>query len=230
MNVNKSEVKMAVAQDIGRQFEAREDGLKSEVHRLEGAAGALKQGAEKLDGIKDFYRKEAEEERFEEVNLEIVMRVIDRCRGVLINLSDTATAQKLVKVGEAQEAKRALDTIEKVYQDERARLSAVLAAIEGGELTQSEAAEGRPQNDAAADLAARRAAARAEKASKVDSDVSEAPGAVSVDSAGAPDEEAKIRDFNVRAGKLAGLSEESANEVAEQVVEKVRKTRKRKGV
>jgi len=173
MNVQKSEMKMMLAQDIGKQFEEREKGLWSEAHRLEGANGALKQGAEKLESLKVFYNKEVDEDRLEEKDLAGILRAIDRCQGVLINLAELAHAQKLVKQGEAQGAKTALDMIEKIYEDERTKIGNVLQAVEEGKITPEEVGravdgsttlrvvDGRPaMNDAAADIQARREEAR----------------------------------------------------------------------
>lgn len=180
MNVSKSELKMQMAQDLGKKFEERETALMAEAHRLEGAQGALKQAAEKFESVKAFYQKEVDEGKFEEKDLEIVMRAIDRCRGVVLSLADVAQAQKLMKQGEAQESKRSLDLIEKMYQDERDRLAFVLKGIEDGTITKEEVGraidgsttlrvvDGRPTNDAATDLASRRAAARAEREGKTE--------------------------------------------------------------
>lgn len=164
MNLSKSEMKMAVAQDIGKQFAEREDALSAEVRKLEGAQAGLKQASDKLESVKAFYQKEVNDGGFEEANLEMVMKAIDRCKGVLFNLAELAQAQKLVKQGEAQEAKKSMDLIEKIFTDEKLRVESVLKAIEDGEVP--DAGEVRPVNSAAADLAARRAAARAEKEAK----------------------------------------------------------------
>lgn len=205
MNVQKSELKMALVKDIGKTLEDRETAHMAEVHRLEGATSALKQGAENLDSVKAFYQKEVEEEKFEEKDLEVVMKAIDRCRGILISLSDVAKAQKLVKQGEAQEAKKMSDLIEKLYHDERAKLAAVLKGIDDGTITSENVGRavdgsptirvvdgGRPTNDTSADLAARRASARAERDSKVDERAApEAPSAPAV--------EAKVPEPEVKA-------------------------------
>lgn len=193
MNVEKSELKMAMMQDLGKKFEARETMLTSEVYRFEGAITALKQAVEKIGALKGFYEKEVEEDKFEEKDLEVVARAVARCAGVVTSLIDLAQAQKLVKQGEAREAKSTLDVIEKAFNEEKARIANALKALEEGTIAEEEVVrsadgaptlrvvDGRPVSDAAADLAARRAAARAEKeakaesTAKVEEKVSEAP-------------------------------------------------------
>lgn len=175
MNLQKSEMRMVMAQEMGKTFEARETVLNAEVHRFEGAIGALKQCYDKMDSVKAFYQRETDDAKFEEKDLEMVFRVIDRCKGVAESLADTAGAQKLMRQGEALEAKRSLDLVEKMFKDEHAKMTNVLASIEDGTLTDKDVSTnpdgslslrtvgGKPMGSAAADLDARRAEARAAK-------------------------------------------------------------------
>jgi len=191
MNLQKSEMRMVMAQEMGKTFEARETALNAEVHRFEGAIGALKQCYEKMDSVKAFYQREVDDTKFDEKDLELVFRVIDRCKGVAESLADTAGAQKLMRQGEALEAKRSLDLVEKMFQDEHAKMTNVLANIEDGTLTDKDVSTnpdgslslrtvgGKPMSSAAADLDARRAEARAAKQQAAATVAVETPEAVS---------------------------------------------------
>jgi len=176
MNLAKAEMKALVTQDIGRQLEPREQSLRDEANRLEGANGALKQAIERFETLKSYYRKEVEEGHFEEANLDMVFRAIDRCAGAANNLAERAAAQRLVKLGEASEAKATMDLIEKLYNEEKKKVQAVTQAIEDGSLSPEDVSaapgggiavrlvDGRPPRDAVDDdIDARRAAARAAK-------------------------------------------------------------------
>lgn len=164
MNLQKAEMKMSVAREIGKKFEGQEEAALADVHRFEGAIAGFNQAIERLESVKVVYNAERDEGKLETPFLECAIKAIDRCRGVLVSLSDTAQAQKLVKQGEWINSKKTMDFLENLHNDEKQKLTGALEAIERGEI--DPVSIGRPQSAAAIDLQARKAEAREKQASK----------------------------------------------------------------
>lgn len=175
MNLAKSELKLALTKEIGATIEARESAALAEMHRCEGALGGLKQAIECLHQHKKYYAKDLEEAKIEKPICDAMIKAIDHCVGILTNLGDKAQATKIAKHGEHTGVKAILDYVEKMHNDERNRLAGVLQAIDDGKITKEDigrsvdgstnlrVVDGRPTNGAAADLQARRAAAKQAK-------------------------------------------------------------------
>lgn len=175
MNIAKSEVKLALTRELGQTIEARETAAMTEVNRLEGAIGGLKQAIQCLSDHKNYYKKDLEEAKIEKPICEAMIKAVDHCIGILTNLGDKATTTKIAKHGEWVATKSMLDMIEKMHNDEKNKLAGVLQAIDDGTITKEEfgrdangqpvlrVVDGRPVNGAAADLQARRTAARQAK-------------------------------------------------------------------
>lgn len=157
MNINKAEMKMALAQSWGKRLQEMETDVRRDVARLDGGVEALKKTADALNkSHREYYQKQVEGGQISMAECELCMKVIDRAIGSLQSLLDTATTNHLIKRGELIATQRMADYIEKQYHATRQGLEHAAAALERGEID----VRGRPQIDAAADIANRREQAK----------------------------------------------------------------------
>jgi len=134
MNVEKSEIKMLVAKELGKKLSEMKEAAGKDLHRNEGAAGALKQGFEKLEVHKGFYKKELMEDQISPEEHAQIMTVIARCQGILTNLSDAAVISKFIKQGEVLAYSKSNSIISSIHESERSKLEELYRAIENGEV------------------------------------------------------------------------------------------------
>lgn len=166
MNIKVSEMRVSILKDFGRKFEDFRKGAETEVFRFDGAISALKEATQKLEGYKASYKEKLSSGNMEMETHRQIMLAVDQCKGILINLTDSAIAQKLIKNGELQAYSRSFKFLEDAHSEEVTKLEGVLKAIEVGEIRQDsiDSSGGiRPNLSAAEDIASRRAAAKASK-------------------------------------------------------------------
>jgi len=133
MTLEKAELKQAFARSMGDQFDARVKLLEAEVYRLEGASGALFQAVDKLENLKTYWRKDAEEDKITHDVLTAAIKTIDQCEGALRNLAETAKVHKYIKQGEVGSMRYSVETCRKVITEEAAKAQALLASLEAAE-------------------------------------------------------------------------------------------------
>jgi len=172
MNVEKSELKMLITKEVGKRLSAQEEAAKQELYRNDGAIGALKQGIEKLENHKGYYKKKLMGEEMSPEEHTMVVTAIDQCKGILTNLSDAAFINKQIKQGEVLAFGKSENILSSMHEEERAKLETLYKAIEDGTITPDSDGSVRPSLQAArgksvvADLNERRAKAAKEKAEK----------------------------------------------------------------
>jgi len=161
MNLDKSEIKIALAQDWGKRIEQMQDEAKAESLRLEGAKGALKQAVKSFDSVRQFYQEQIDAETLSADTAKEIMQAINRCSGVCVSLQDYSEAGKNAKLAQSAAFDLVIGMFEKDFNAERVKLQSIATSIESGEIQPDSGGNVRPINPAAVDLAARRAVARA---------------------------------------------------------------------
>lgn len=134
MALDVSELKQAFAKNMGDQFEAQLKATEAEIYRLEGGAGALLQAVSKLEELKTYYHKDAEEKKISEEVYVAVIKGIDQCEGSLRSLAEVAKTQKLIKGGEYNALTNNVSMCKKIIQTEADRARALLDAMEKGDV------------------------------------------------------------------------------------------------
>jgi len=132
MGIEKAEVKRAAFQEVGKRFESRKDNAEIEVRRCEGAIGGLKEAAEKLDQHKGYWKKDFKDDKISDKELQLAIKVIDQCGGIVRNLQEAASARKLMHQGEVHGLQGAMDICEKLFETEGRKAMAILDAVEKG--------------------------------------------------------------------------------------------------
>lgn len=133
MSAEKAEVKMATAHAIGVQHDDRLEAAKAEVHRFEGASGAMKQAGENLNNLIAQFQKEVDEGKLDEHGdsvlkvASLVTQWLRRAVGTTVALGDIATDNKLKCMGKVEALEQAVADVMRVFKDERAKADALKA-------------------------------------------------------------------------------------------------------
>lgn len=143
MSIQKSVIKKLTAQEIGSTIEKQHEAAKIEVHRLEGAKGALLQAESSLESVKNVWKKDLDADEEEtaakygspeeaQKTLQAVLKAVEQCQGCVRSLADKSDVQRFMKQGEVAAFDKALDACEGMFQREEAKETAILRAVESG--------------------------------------------------------------------------------------------------
>lgn len=167
MSIQKSEIKIGTANQIGSKLDDMLEQSQAEMRRCEGAKSSLKQVASMIQDLTNHVNKDVEEGKldFGEDTLKVAETVnkwILRCAAVAENLSIKAEVAFLVQQGKADGLQASVVVAAQVRDQEQQKIVAI----------QSGGVDGRPVGThpdgvaAVQDLQARRAEAAAEKAAE----------------------------------------------------------------
>ena len=130
MNPAKAQVKLAIAEEFGREFEKREDDAKKSATRQEGARDTLKAAQKPIGDLGLLMKQEMKEGGLDEIIgeplkvLEWAMKWNRRAVGALDNLSTKAEVARIGCEGRSQGFKAAKEHAFKMYSAEQSRLVA----------------------------------------------------------------------------------------------------------
>lgn len=164
MNLNKSQIKMALAQSWGLRLEEMRLGAEQEALRLNGAKQALSKASRNFDSIKAQYKDQLDKEEISQELYDESLKAVERCVDSLFSFRGATEASEIAYNGKVEAFKAALEFLEKEYSSEQQRLQAVLDAIEKeGSEGADESGGVRPKDKAAEDLQKRKRAPRKKK-------------------------------------------------------------------
>jgi len=140
MNPVKTEIKLAMLRDAGKQYDQQKLKVEGQLMRLDGQVAGFRTALERIGEL----HKALEEERDTElVGLDgeqqitaakFAKKFLNRAWGCVSSLKDSAEHKRAVAMGSAQTYARILETVEKQHQAELASLEAFNLALEKGDV------------------------------------------------------------------------------------------------
>lgn len=152
MNVEKAQIKIGTAHEIGVHLDDMLEAAEAQVYRQEGAAMALKQAIGPIVGLAEHVKKDLTEgklDEFGELGLKVseyVIRYINRAAGAVENLATAAEVGKLKALGKVDGLRDAVKSTKKVMDGERQKVSAFVEASKDGSMTDEGAFAGAPED------------------------------------------------------------------------------------
>lgn len=173
-NVQKSEIKILTANNIGAGLEDLLESAKRNEQQAIGAKMALSDALNKVSAISAVLRKDIEdgaitEEHYSDLHgvERLIKRYIGRCVGVVDNLATASIASTSLAAGRVSALTKAMDIPKRVIEEESRKAKAIVESIEAIKASgEDEAMVGRPRLSAEDDIAQRRAEAAAKRNQK----------------------------------------------------------------
>jgi len=126
MGIEKAEIKMAVAHDIGCSLDDMLTAARAEIHRWEGAKLAHQQAQGGIDSLMGIHlKKDLEEGNLGMEEAEKIQRWLQRARGVNENLALQSDAMICKAKGKVEAMEKAVLVTKKVYDTEERKKNAV---------------------------------------------------------------------------------------------------------
>lgn len=140
MNPAKTEIKLAMLRESGKRYDEQKLQVEGQLLRLDGQVAGFKTALERIQDL----HAVLEEERDTELGgldgeqqiaaAKFAKTFLNRAWGCVASLKDSAEHKRAVAMGSAQTLARIVDELEKQHQAEIARLAALRAALEQGEI------------------------------------------------------------------------------------------------
>jgi len=127
-NVVKSEVKIFAAQEIGVAMDDLLESAQAEVNKCLGAKAALLSAAKTVGHLSGHIDKDVEGGLFDEEASVLIKRYVARAVSGLENLAQSSGNQHLIAIGRVQALEKAVESIKKFQDSERAKMAVKLAA------------------------------------------------------------------------------------------------------
>lgn len=168
MGVEKSEIKMAVAHELGAGFDDALEAAEQDILRWDGAKTSLKSAAAAVEALIAHAKRDLEAEVIDEERFVLVRKWLQRATEVVRNLRTQAEVHEQRAHGRVDAFKTTVKLTKKLFDNEEAKLKGLQEHVEEeptGEVprhTPARPTGTRPPNV----IAAKKAAEKAEKASK----------------------------------------------------------------
>ena len=138
MNPLKSEVKILVAENIGREMEGFAEGAQKQVHMQQGAKEGLEHAAQKVAELLEHIDKDFDNGGLEGFKnplkvMEYAKRYIKRSIGVIDNLARVAEISKIKYGGKEKGFSEAAAHINKLWKEEKTKLENFAKMLEQSE-------------------------------------------------------------------------------------------------
>lgn len=134
MNLDKADVKIDVATEIGARIEDVLEGARKDVLRQEGATSAFYQASKACEDVASHVDKDMDEGKF---SLEVsahIKRYVDRCANATRNLAKQSEALHLIAMGKSTSFEMSVKLVEKFRTEEQAKVTALREALAKGTL------------------------------------------------------------------------------------------------
>lgn len=169
MGVEKSEIKMAVAHELGAGFDDALEAAERDIYRWDGAKTSLRGAASAIEGLMEHAKRDLDAELLNEESFKLVRKWVQRATEIVRNLRTQAEVHEQRSHGRVEALKTSVKITKKLYDDEQAKLKALQEHVEEeptGEVTRlgpRRPTGVRPPNVIAAKKAAEAAEKTAEK-------------------------------------------------------------------
>jgi len=125
VNVNKAEIKIFTAHELGCRLDDLLESNTKDMYRLEGGVVALRRALEDINGLLAVVDKEMDAEKFDLEQAKEIKRYIQRAAQVITNLTLNTDNNRIAYGGRIQALSLAVDVAKK-YQDEESKKVASL--------------------------------------------------------------------------------------------------------
>lgn len=134
MGIDKSEIKMGTAHDIGALVDDMLEAANRDVFRSDGALTALSIAAKGLESIFVHVNKDVDDGKYDLEVAKTVKTYIQRCLGSVTSLLTNAEIQKIRSQGKIEAFQAAVKATKLVYDQEKAKRDALLRASDESSL------------------------------------------------------------------------------------------------
>jgi len=132
MNIEKAEVKVAVAHEIGCRLDDTREAARSEVAQWEGANASLVQAGRAIEELARHVDKDVDEGLYDLEVAKHVKKYLTRAAAVAQNLGTQAGAQRLMAQGKVQALESAVKVVQKFHEEETRKVAGFKRALETG--------------------------------------------------------------------------------------------------
>jgi hypothetical protein len=137
MGIEKAEIKIGVAQELGRQYAAMAKGLTDELNRLEGEKRAYKKAVQSLDSIFQRVDDDLDAGNYEGVSdpvevAKLLKKTLVQAVGCLDSLKDQNMAAKLQAAGRLEGILKSSELVERLAKTEQGKIESAAEALEIG--------------------------------------------------------------------------------------------------
>lgn len=117
MSIDKTDIKVGAAHEIGCRLDDVLDGATKDMYRLEGAASAFQQATKSIESLMKIVDKDLDGDKIDLETIKVIKSYVQRAHNVMINLSSQAETNKLTQSGKVQAMQKAIE-ITKKFKDE----------------------------------------------------------------------------------------------------------------
>lgn len=130
MNINKAEVKIFTAHELGCRLDDLLEANTKDMYRLEGGVVALKQATTSIEGLLAVVDKEMDAEKFSLEQAKEIKRYIQRAAQILTNLTLNTDNNRIAYGGRMQALELAVNVAKKYQDEESKKIAALQTAVE----------------------------------------------------------------------------------------------------
>ena len=134
MNIEKAEVKVDVAHELGCRIDDTREAARNEVAQWEGANTALVQAGRAIEELAKHVDKDIDEGGYDLETAKAVKKYITRSAAVAQNLATQAGAQRLMAQGKVQALENAVKIVKKFHEDEVRKVEGFKQALLDGRI------------------------------------------------------------------------------------------------
>jgi hypothetical protein len=138
VNLDKADVKIAVACDLGARVEDSLEAAKAEVIRQEGSTSAFIQGTKACEALATHVDKDIDEGKFDLECAAHVKRYVERCANAMRNLGAHAEQGRIHALGKVAAYETTVKVVAKYRDEEQQKAMAVREALARGGMKKSE--------------------------------------------------------------------------------------------
>lgn len=129
MSIEKAEIKVGTAHEIGCRLDDLLDGVNKDLYRLEGAATAFRKGAESVAALAKIVDGEIDKGEYDLEVATRIKRFIGRAQQMLVNLAVNADNNRITQVGKVQAMQTAVGAVKKFKDAEEAKVNSIRQAM-----------------------------------------------------------------------------------------------------
>lgn len=117
MSIDKTDIKVGAAHEIGCRLDDVLDGATKDMYRLEGAASAFQQATKSIESLMKIVDKDLDGDKIDLETIKIIKSYVQRAHNAMTNLASQAETNKLTQSGKVQAMQKAIE-ITKKFKDE----------------------------------------------------------------------------------------------------------------
>jgi hypothetical protein len=130
MSIEKSEIKVVAAHEIGCRLDDALEASTKDLYRLEGAVTAFKQAAQAVEGLAKHIDKEMDEGKFDLEQAKIIKRYVERAHQMMTNLGIQSDANRVAQTGKVSGMQQAVQLAKQFRDAEESKAQTLRVAYE----------------------------------------------------------------------------------------------------